>query len=100
MLLVVNIRKEFKKEMSSDEEKLFGIDKLKVIRPNFPAITHVDYSSRLQTVSKETNSRFHQVISKFYEKLPKPVLIAQEEWKNKEIYFRNPNKENEYSEEA
>ena len=64
MLLVANVRKERRKKMSKDEKELFGIDRLKVIRSDIPAITHVDYSARIQTVHENTNALFHKMISR------------------------------------
>ena len=65
MLLVANIRQELRKTVSTEEEQRFGIDKLKVERSGLPAITHVDYSARIQTVHKDTNPRFHALLSAF-----------------------------------
>jgi len=61
--------------MSEDEKKLFGIDKLNIKRSQVPAITHVDYSARIQTVSEEDNSLYHKLISKFYEITGVPILV-------------------------
>ena len=66
MLLVANINEKI--EMSDYENKLFGIDKLNIKRSDIPAVTHVDYSSRVQTVNKNTNKRYYDLISKFKEK--------------------------------
>ena len=65
MLLVADINPNKKIEMTSEEEKLFGIDKLNIKRSEVPAITHVDYSARIQTVKKSTNPRYYDLISKF-----------------------------------
>src|SRR6267378_1079569 len=59
MLLVAGVRPERRRPMTKDEEKLFGIDKLNVPRSDIPAVTHVDYSARVQTVHRETNPQFH-----------------------------------------
>ncbi len=75
MLLVANIVKEKKIEMTSDQKKLFGIDKLNIKRSEIPAVTHVDYSARIQTVSKNTNRRYYDLITKFKEKTQCPVLV-------------------------
>ena len=75
MLLVADVKKERRKEMSEDEKKLFGIQKLNIVRSDIPAITHVDYSARLQTVHKETNPLFHKLLSKFEENYGSAVLI-------------------------
>ncbi len=65
MLMVADVKKERRKAMSEEEQKLFGIDKLNVQRSDIPAITHVDYSARIQTVHKETNPLYHQLIEQF-----------------------------------
>ncbi len=75
MLLVADVKKEIQIPMSQDNEKLFGIEKLNVKRSSIPAVTHVDYSARIQTVHKETNPRYHSLISKFKELTGCPVLV-------------------------
>jgi carbamoyltransferase len=75
MLLVSNINLSKKIEMTNDQKKLFGIDKLNIKRSEIPAVTHVDYSARIQTVSKNTNERYYDLISKFKEKTGCPVII-------------------------
>lgn len=75
MLLVAPVKKEILQEMSEKEQKLFGLDKLKVVRSSIPAVTHVDYSARLQTVNKDDNPLYHQLIAKFDEKHGCPVII-------------------------
>ena len=75
MLLVASVRKEIRREMSSDEQKLFGIDKLNVIRSTIPAVTHVDYSARIQTVNKDDNPLYYKTIARFDEKYGCPVII-------------------------
>jgi carbamoyltransferase len=75
MLLVANISSEKKVEMSNEQKKLFGIDKLNIKRSEIPAITHVDYSARVQTVNKNTNERYYDLILKFKEKTGCPVLV-------------------------
>ena len=69
------MKKDKRLKMTHDEELLFGIDKLNVPRSSVPAITHVDYSARLQTVHSDTNPRFHAVISKFKEKTGCPLVV-------------------------
>ena len=59
MLLVADVKRNRRRRMSAEEEQLFGIDKLNVLRSDIPAVTHVDYSARIQTVHKETNPRYH-----------------------------------------
>ena len=75
MLLVANINKNKKIEMTNEQQKLFGIDKLNVKRSEIPAVTHVDYSARIQTVSEKTNKCFYDLISKFKEITGCPILI-------------------------
>src|SRR6185295_13893856 len=64
-----------RRKMSGDEEALFGIDKLNVPRSDIPAVTHVDYSARLQTVHRETNPRFHALLAAFKARTGCPVLV-------------------------
>jgi len=75
MLLVADVQKDKRRAMTSEEEALFGIDKLNVPRSTVPAITHVDYSARIQTVHADTNPRYHAVISKFKEKTGCPLVV-------------------------
>ena len=75
MLLVADIREFRRRKMTDDEENLFGIDKLNIIRSDIPAVTHVDYSARIQTVHKETNPLYHKLISKFDEKYGCGVIV-------------------------
>ena len=75
MLLVAEVKKEKQRRMTSEETNLWGIDQLNVIRSEVPAITHIDYSARLQTVNKLDNSLYHGLISKFYEKTGFPVIV-------------------------
>ena len=75
MLLVAPVKKSIRKTMSSEDEKLFGVEKLKVIRSSLPAITHVDYSARVQTVHKETNPLYYALLKSFKEKYDCPVVI-------------------------
>ncbi len=75
MLLVADIKFNKKIEMTDDQSKLFGIDKLNVKRSEIPAVTHVDYSARVQTVTKDTNNRYYDLISKFKEKTGCPVIV-------------------------
>ena len=67
MLLVAPVKKELCLDMSREQKKLFGIEKLNVIRSSLPAITHVDYSARIQTVHQNTNPRYYKLITKFKE---------------------------------
>ena len=75
MLLVAEVKKQKQRKMTSEETNLWGIDQLNVIRSEVPAITHIDYSARLQTVNMLDNSRYHGLISKFYEKTGCPVIV-------------------------
>ena len=75
MLLVADVQKDIRCGMTSEEDALFGIDKLNVPRSSVPAITHVDYSARIQTVHADTNPRYHAVISKFKEKTGCPLVV-------------------------
>jgi carbamoyltransferase len=75
MLLVANINSDKKIEMNEEQKKLFGIDKLNIKRSEIPAVTHVDYSARIQTVNKKTNKRYYDLISKFKEKTGCPIIV-------------------------
>jgi len=75
MLLVDDVKKDKRIEMNEEEKLLFGIDKLNVKRSSIPAITHVDYSARIQTVHKETNPKYHALITKFKEKTGCSVVV-------------------------
>ena len=75
MLMVANVNKDKVVKMSDDEEKLFGIEKLNIKRSTIPAVTHVDYSARIQTVNQKTNQRYFNLISKFNKKTGCPILI-------------------------
>jgi carbamoyltransferase len=75
MLFVAKVKKDKTTEMNNEQKKLFGIDLLNINRSEIPAVTHVDYTARIQTVSKETNKRYHDLLSKFKEKTNCPVLV-------------------------
>ena len=75
MLLVAKILDEKKIEITDKDKELFGIDKLNIRRSSIPAVTHVDYSARIQTVHKETNLKYYNLIKKFNDKTNCPVLI-------------------------
>jgi carbamoyltransferase len=75
MLLVAEVRKNRRRTMTPDEHALFGIDKLNIARSEIPAVTHVDYSARIQTVHANTNPLFHRLLTHFKEKTGFPVLV-------------------------
>jgi carbamoyltransferase len=75
MLLVSDVVADKRREMTAEEKDLFGIDKLNVPRSEIPAITHVDYSARIQTVHKDTNPRYHALLSVFKDKTGCPVVV-------------------------
>jgi carbamoyltransferase len=75
MLLVSQVKKEKSIEMNHDEKKLFGIDKLNIKRSEIPAVTHVDYSARIQTVDGKYNPKYYKLLTKFKEKTSCPILI-------------------------
>jgi len=75
MLMVANINKNKTIPMNEAQKKLFGIDKLNIKRSEIPAVTHVDYSARIQTVHEETNKKYFQLIKKFKEKTNCPVIV-------------------------
>ena len=75
MLQVADVQKVHRRDMTEDEKSLFGIDKLNVPRSDIPAVTHVDYSARIQTVHRETNPRYHALLSAFKARTGCPVLV-------------------------
>ena len=75
MLLVSEINPEKKIEMSESQKKLFGIEKLNIKRSKIPAVTHIDYSARIQTVKQKTNKIYYDLISKFKEKTNCPIIV-------------------------
>lgn len=75
MLLVAPVKKELCKQMTEEEDKLFGIEKLNIPRSSLPAITHVDYSARVQTVSASTNPRYYNLISSFKQRTGCPTIV-------------------------
>ncbi len=75
MLLVANLNFEKKIEMTTEQKKLFGIDRLNIKRSEIPAVIHVDYSARIQTVTKDRNKIYYDLISKFKEKSGCPILV-------------------------
>jgi carbamoyltransferase len=75
MLFVANVKPEHCREPSPQEEELFGIDKLNIARSEIPAVTHIDYSARVQTVHKDTHPRYHSLIERFKQKTGCPIVV-------------------------
>ena len=75
MLMVAGVKKSHRLAMSEKKKSLFGIDKLNVLRSDIPAVTHVDYSARIQTVHKDTNPRYHALITQFKKETGCPILV-------------------------
>jgi carbamoyltransferase len=75
VLIVADVVKDKRRAMSADEQALFGIDKLNVSRSEIPAVTHIDYSARIQTVSRDTNPKFHRLLTEFKWLTGCPVLV-------------------------
>lgn len=75
MLLVADLKKNLQIPMTEEQKKLFGIEKLNIPRSKIPAVTHVDYSARIQTVHPETNERYHALIQEFYKNTGCPVVV-------------------------
>ena len=73
--MVAMVKNEKMIKMTEKEEKLFGIDKLNIKRSNIPAVTHVDYSARIQTVHEETNPKYYKLLKKFKEITGCPLLV-------------------------
>jgi carbamoyltransferase len=75
MLLVADVLEQRRKPMTPEQQKLFGIEKLNVPRSDIPAVTHVDYSARIQTVHEETNPRYHALLERFHQRTGCPVIV-------------------------
>ncbi|MDH3658514.1 MAG: carbamoyltransferase [Alphaproteobacteria bacterium] len=75
MLIVADVADDKRRRMNQDEEQLFGIDKLNVPRSQVPAVTHVDYSARIQTVHQETNPAYHKLLTAFHGETGCPILV-------------------------
>jgi len=75
MLIVADVKKERQISMTDEQKKLFGIEKLSIPRSQIPAVTHVDYSARIQTVDKDINPKYYKLIEKFYKKTDCPILV-------------------------
>jgi len=75
MLLVADVRERHRRKMSADEERLWGIEKLNLLRSAIPAVTHVDYSARIQTVRRETNPLYYEIIDAFRRLTGCPLIV-------------------------
>ena len=75
MLIVAPVKEELRIPMTEEQNKLFGIDKINLKRSSIPAVTHVDYSARVQTVHRETNPRFYEVLEQFKQRTGCSVLV-------------------------
>jgi len=75
MLLVADVNESIRKETTDEQKKLFGIDKLNVVRSDIPAVTHVDYSARIQTVHKDTNPKYYRLLENFKKITNCPILV-------------------------
>jgi carbamoyltransferase len=75
MLIVADVAEDKRRRMNADEEGLFGIEKLNVPRSQVPAVTHVDYSARIQTVHEETNPQYHKLLQAFHGETGCPILV-------------------------
>jgi carbamoyltransferase len=75
MLLVADVAKHRRRQMTAEEEKLWGIEKLNIARSEVPAVTHVDYSARIQTVRRETNPLYWEIIEAFRKRTSCPVIV-------------------------
>ena len=75
MLLVADVQKNKQIKMSKEQNSYFGLEKLNVVRSEVPAITHVDYSARIQSVNGKTNPRYHQMLTRFNDKYGCPVIV-------------------------
>ena len=75
MLFTADIKSSKKIDMTEEQKKFFGIEKLNIKRSEIPAVTHVDYSARVQTVTRDSNEKYYDLISKFKEKTGCPVIV-------------------------
>ena len=75
MLFVANVKKDKQLQMTKKQEQYFGLKKLNITRSEIPAVTHIDYSARIQSVNKKTNPRYHDMLTKFNEKYSCPVVV-------------------------
>ncbi|MEO1709104.1 MAG: carbamoyltransferase C-terminal domain-containing protein, partial [Pseudomonadota bacterium] len=75
MLMVADVKRNRRRPLSAEQEALFGIERLNTVRSDIPAVTHVDYSARIQTVHADTNPRYHKLISRFKDRTGCPILV-------------------------
>ena len=75
MLLVAEVKKDKQSPMNNEQETYFGLDKLNIPRSVVPAITHVDYSARIQSVNRKTNPRYHKMLTVFKKKYGCPIVV-------------------------
>ena len=75
MLLVADVHKSIKKELTNKENQLFGINKLNIKRSDIPAVTHVDYSARIQTVHEDTNPKYYKLLQNFKKITGCPIVV-------------------------
>jgi carbamoyltransferase len=75
MLMVADVVESRRRRMTGEEERLWGIEKLNVVRSEIPAVTHVDYSARVQTVRREINPLYYEIMEAFYKKTGCPVIV-------------------------
>ena len=75
MLLVADVKKSKQIEVSAEQNSFYGLEKLNIVRSKIPAVTHVDYSARIQSVNKQTNPRYHELLTKLNDKYGSPVII-------------------------
>ena len=75
MLLVADVKRNRRRPMTVEQERLFGLDRLNLVRSDIPAVTHIDYSARIQTVHAETNPRYHTLLSAFKKRTGCSVLV-------------------------
>ncbi len=87
MLFVAKVNRDKQVAIQQNENSYFGLEKLNVVRSEIPAITHVDYSARIQSVNKKTNPKFYKMLSKFNDKYGCPVVVNTS-FNFKEIYFK------------
>jgi len=90
MLLTAQVRNKYRRQISDEDQKQTGLGKLKVIRSDIPAVTHVDYSARIQTVSRTDNPRYHALISRFKEKTGYGLVVNTSFNRRGEPIVRSP----------